>query len=91
MPTQFHPKLDKNVARNWKPVERLEGRKAGLSWSDRFWYWVLSLFGLAVAGFGVVVCAYLHRGRGGGLLVGVGLILFIFGSPSQARRNGYRD
>jgi hypothetical protein len=62
-----------------------------LAWSDRIWYWLISLAGLAIAGVGVAVMAYLHRGRLGGGLVGIGFVVFILGSPSQAARNGYRD
>jgi hypothetical protein len=89
-PEERHP-LDKNVAADWEPVRGLEYRRAGMAFSDRLWHWLVSLCGLAVAGFGVVVMAVLHSGRIGGIFVGVGIVIFFFGFPSQAQRNGYRE
>jgi hypothetical protein len=62
-----------------------------MPWSDRVWHWLISLGGLAIAGAGVAVMALVHRGRFGGWLVGIGLVVFIAGFPSQAQRNGYRE
>jgi hypothetical protein len=86
-----HPTVDKNVPPNCKPVAGLEQRMAGMHWSDRVWYWLVSLGGLALAAAGVAVIAYLGRPRWGGILIGVGFVIFILGSPSQAARNGYRS
>lgn len=91
MPPTNLPKYDKNVSPNWKPVSGLENRKPGLQWSDRIGYWLVSLAGLAITGAGVAVMAYLHSGKIGGALVGVGVFVFYLGSPSQSARNGYRD
>ena|SRR5258708_4600087 len=84
-------KYDKNVSPNWKPVAGLSTRKPGMMWSDRIWHWLVSLGGIAIAGCGVAVMAYLHLGRTGGLIVGLGIGVFLFGFPSQAQRNGYRE
>ncbi len=89
-PTQ-KSKLDKNVSPNWKPVAGLADRKPGLDWAERLRYWLITMGGLLIAGVGVAVVAYLHSGKVGGGLVGLGLIVFVLGSPSQATRNGYRD
>jgi hypothetical protein len=91
MPQQKRHTLDKNVAANWEPVRGLEHRRAGMTFSDRLWHWLVSLAGMAVAGFGVVVMAVLHFGRIGGVFVGVGIAIFFLGFPSQAQRNGYRE
>jgi hypothetical protein len=82
---------DKNVSPNWKPVAGLKGRKPKMDWSDRIFYWLISLAGLAIVGVGVAVLAIVHWGRLGGCLIGVGFVIFLFGSPGQAVRNGYRS
>ena len=46
------------------------------------WHWLVSLGGLCVAASGVAVMAYLGLGRRGGLLVGVGFVMFVLGFPS---------
>lgn len=85
-----HP-LDKNVSPNWKPPAGLASRKPGMLWSDRIWHLLVSLGGLCVVALGVVLVAYLHLGRWGGWLIGIGFVVFILGFPSQAQRNGYRE
>lgn len=90
LPEQRHH-LDKNVSPNWRPPAGLNDRKPGMMWSDRIWHWLVSLGGLCIVALGVAVMAYLRLGKWGGLLVGVGLVTFILGFPSQAQRNGYRD
>jgi hypothetical protein len=85
-----HP-LDKNVPPNWRPPAGLADRKPRMPWSDRIWHWLVSLEGLCIVGCGVALMAYLHLGRWGGLLIGVGFVLFLLGFPNQAQRNGYRE
>ena len=85
------PKYDQKVPPNWKPVETLAQRKCGMDWSDRFWYWLLSLAGLGMIAAGVAIAAYLHFAKISGLLIASGLVVFFLGSPSQAARNGYRS
>ena len=60
-------------------------------WSDRVWHWLVSLGGLCIAACGVAVLAYLRLGRWGGLLIGVGFVVFVLGFPSEAQRKGYRE
>jgi hypothetical protein len=91
MPSDPRHPLDKNVAADWQPVEGLPRRKGGMTFSDRLWHWLISLGGLAVAGFGVVVMWIVHWGKLGGIFVGVGIVIFFVGFPSQAQRNGYRE
>jgi hypothetical protein len=91
MSVEERSNLDKNVPPDWKPVAALEQRKTGITWSDRIWYWLVSLGGLAMIGAGVAVMAYVHSGKVGGLLIGIGFVVFALGSPSQAARNGYRS
>ena len=62
-----------------------------MTFSDRLWHWLISLGGLAVAGFGVVVMWIVHWGKLSGIFVGVGIVIFFVGFPSQAQRNGYRE
>ena len=81
---------DKNVSPNWRPVRGLEQRRRGMPWSDRLYHWLVSLAGLAIIGAGVATIAYLHLGKIGGAMIGVGFVTFILGTPSQAARNGYR-
>ena len=90
MPPSKPRNLNKNVSPNWKPVAALEQRKPGMAWSDRVWYWLVSLGGLALIAWGVLVMAYLHLGRMGAWLIGIGFVVLILGSPSRAVRNGYR-
>jgi hypothetical protein len=82
--------LDQKVSRNWRLVAALADRKPGMAWSDRLWYWLVSLGGLAIVAVGVCVIAFLHIAEGG-LMIGWGLAVFILGWPSQAARNGYRE
>jgi len=89
-PEERH-RLDKNVSPNWRPPAGLGDRKAGMLWSDRIWHWLVSLGGLCIMGAGVAMMAFMHLGRWGGLVAGVGFIVFVLGFPSQAQRNGYRD
>jgi len=89
-PQRQHP-LDKKVSPNWKPPASLAERKPGMLLSDRIWHWLVSLAGLGIVGCGVAVMAFLHLGRWGGLVAGVGLAVFITGFPSQAQHNGYRE
>jgi hypothetical protein len=91
MPPDPTSKLDQNVSPNWRPVAGLADRKPGMAFSDRLWYWLVSLGGLAMIAAGVAVLAYLHLKHAGGWLVGVGFVVFVLGSPSQAARNGYRS
>ena len=91
MPNKPRHPLDKNVSADWEPVEGLQQRKGRMTWSDRLWHLLISLGGLAIAGFGVIVMWVVHRGTLGGIFVGVGLVVFFFGFPSQAQRNGYRE
>ncbi len=84
-------KVDRHVSPNWKPVESLRRRGTGLAWSDRVWYWLVSLGGLAMIGAGVAVIGYFRLAKLGGWLIGIGFVVFILGSPSQAARNGYRS
>ena len=62
-----------------------------MTFSDRLWHWLISLGGLAVTGFGLIVMKVLHSGKLGGIFVGVGIVIFFVGFPSQAQRNGYRE
>jgi hypothetical protein len=82
--------LDKNVAPNWKPVETLDKRRPGMMFSDRVFYWLISLGGIALAAAGVGVIWLTHH-RIGLLLIAFGIAVFIFGGPSQSARNGYRN
>lgn len=82
---------DKNVSPNWRPPAGLADRKPGMMWSDRIWHWLISIGGVCLVVLGVIVMPYLRIGRAGGLLVGVGIAMFVFGFPSQAQRNGYRE
>ena len=62
-----------------------------MAWSDRIWYWLVSLGGLAMIGVGIAVMTYLHLGKLGGWLIGIGFVVFVLGSPNQAAPNGYRS
>jgi hypothetical protein len=84
-------KLDKNVSPLWRPVKGLDDQRRGLSWSDRIWYWLVSLSGIAMAAAGVAIIACLHMKHLGCWLIGAGFVVFLLGSPSMAARNGYRD
>jgi Flp pilus assembly protein TadB len=84
-------RYDRNVSPNWKPVAGLEPRKAGMTWSDRLWYWLVSLGGLAMIAAGVLWATFLPFKRFSFCLIGLGLVVFVLGSPSRAVRNGYRD
>jgi hypothetical protein len=90
MPHGRPSNVDKNVSPNWKPVAALEGRKSRITWSDRVWYWLVSLGGLAIIAVGVAIMAYLGLAKIGGTLIGVGFVVFVLGAPGQAARNGYR-
>jgi Flp pilus assembly protein TadB len=85
-----HP-LNKNVSPNWKPPAGLAERKAGMMWSDRIWHWLVCLGGLCIVGVGVAVMVFMHLGRLGGVVVGIGFAVFVLGFPSAAQRNGYRE
>jgi hypothetical protein len=89
-PEKRHP-LDKNVSPNWKPPTGLGDRKPGMHWSDRLWHLMVSLGGICIAICGGAGIAYFRLGRLGGLLIGVGFVVFLLGFPSQAQRNGYRE
>jgi len=94
MPLPQRSPLDKKVSPKWKPVAELEKRKPGMMWSDRVWHWLVTLAGVVIAACGVAVIAFVHvqgAAKIGGGLFGVGVVLFFLGTPSQARRNGYRD
>jgi hypothetical protein len=91
MPHKPRHHLDKNVSPNWKPPAGLADRKPGMLWSDRIWHWLVSLAGLCLIGLGVLVIAYLHLGRLGGLIIGVGFVTFALGFPSEAQKKGYRE
>jgi hypothetical protein len=91
MPSDRRHPLDKNVSADWQPVEGLQRRKGGMTFSDRLWHWLISLGGLAVTGFGLIVMKVLHSGKLGGIFVGVGIVIFFVGFPTQAQRNGYRE
>ena len=84
-------RLDKNVSPNWRAPAGLAERKAGMLWSDRLWHWLVSLGGLCIVAVGVAIMAYLHLGKWGGFVVGIGTVTFFLGFPSQAQRNGYRE
>jgi hypothetical protein len=84
--------FDKKVSPNWKPPAGLADRKPGMMWSDRIWYWLVALSGIGIIGVGVAAFFFLHLGRIGGWLIGIGFVVFVFGLfPSQAARNGYRS
>jgi hypothetical protein len=80
-------RLDKNVPPNWKPVAGLENRPSRMMFSDRLWYWLLALAGIALAAAGIAVCSFGFR-RGLYLIV-AGIAIFAIG-PTQAARKGYR-
>jgi hypothetical protein len=84
-------RLDKNVAPNWKPPAGDPGKKPGMLWSDRIWHWCISLGGLCITGCGAGVMAYLHSGKVGGALIGLGFVVFVLGFPNEAQRKGYRE
>ena len=90
MPEQ-RSNLDRNVSQSWKPVAGLEIRKPGIGVSDRIWYWLVSLGGIALAAVGIALVAYTGMGKWGGLLIGVGLVVFALSPPTQAARKGYRS
>ena len=83
------PHLDKNVSTNWRPVVGLDTRPSRLMFSDRLWYWLLSLAGVGITVVGIAICWSLHRGGLGGMIIGFGVGVFAIG-PSQAARKGYR-
>jgi hypothetical protein len=82
--------LDKNVPKAWKPVEGLAERPSKMMFSDRVYYWLVSLGGLAVVAAGVGIIWLGISGKLGGALIGLGLGIFVAGGPTQAARNGYR-
>ena len=84
-----HALLNKNVSQNWKPVEQLEKRKTGMMFSDRIFYWLVMLGGLALIAVGIFCMWTIHPSRIGAALIGIGVVVFAMG-PSQAARNGYR-
>jgi hypothetical protein len=89
-PDDQHPlvsHLDKNVSANWRPIAGLENRPSRMMFSDRLWYWLLSLAGIAVTAAGIAVCSFGFK-KGLYLIVG-GIALFAIG-PTQAARKGYR-
>src|SRR5215208_5075754 len=88
-PTPLVSHLDKNVSSNWRPVSGLPKHPGRMAFSDRLFYWLLSLAGLSITAVGILVCAMLHRGALGGSIIGVGIGIFAIG-PSQAARKGYR-
>jgi hypothetical protein len=90
MSNQPPPGLDKNVSKHWKPVEALDRRPRGMVWSDRIWYWFVSLGGLALIAAGICVFYFLHLSKIGSVMIGCGLVTFAMG-PSHAARNGYRS
>lgn len=75
---------DKKASPNWR------NRQAGMSFSDRIYYWLVTLGGVALIALGIGVCWLLRSGRLGSLIIGIGFALFIFGGPDQSARNGYR-
>jgi hypothetical protein len=81
------PHLDKNVSSNWRPVAGLKKHPGRMMFSDRLWYWFLSLGGLAMTAAGIWVCSFGFK-KGLYLVVG-GIAIFAIG-PTQAARNGYR-
>ena len=83
--------LDKNVSPNWRPPAGLSERKPGMTRADRIAHWLVSLGGLCLAGFGVLVMAYLRLGRVGGAIIAAGVIMFVLGFPSEAQKKGYRE
>ena len=80
--------LDKNVPANWRPVPGLQNRSSRMDFSDRLFYWLVSLGGIALAIAGIGVC-WLGFGKWGGWMIGMGIAIFAIG-PSQAARKGYR-
>ena len=83
--------VNKNVPPNWKPVAALADRKPGMAWSDRIWYWLVSLGGLALVGVGVAWFAWWPGKRLAAVAICIGLVIFFLGSPGMAARNGYRS
>ena len=84
--------LDKNVSKDWKPIESLQNRPSKMAFSDRLYYWFLMMGGLGLAAAGVawVYMAPVAR-RFGFTIVAGGLVMFALSFPSAAARNGYRD
>jgi hypothetical protein len=82
--------LNKNVPKHWKPVAALADRKSRMAWSDRIWYWMVSIGGLMLIGVGVAWFAWWPGKRLASVAIGVGLVAFFLGSPGMAARNGYR-
>lgn len=92
VPPDQRTKFDKNVSPNWKPVAALEERKSAIHWSDRIWYWLVSLGGLAIMAVGGAMMWYLDLFKTGAWIMGLGFVVFaIFGTPSSSARNGYID
>ena len=91
MPPKERHRLDKNVSPNWRPPAINSNRKPGMLWSDRIWHWLISLGGLCLVVCGVAAIAYLRLVKWGGAMVGLGMVVFALGFPSQAQRNGYRE
>ena len=89
-----HPKLDGNVSKNWEPVATLEKRPKKMPFSDRLYFWLLALGGLAMIAAGAALF-WFRIGARFGVRIGIylmvgGLIMFALSTPSMARRNGYR-
>jgi hypothetical protein len=84
-------KYDKGVSPNWKPVAGLEQGPSRISWSDRLWYWLVSIGGMAIVALGVAIMVFLGLAKIGGALIRMGFVVFVLGSPSRAVRNGYRS
>jgi hypothetical protein len=55
-PTPLVPHLDTNVSSNWRPVAGLKTHPKKMLFSDRLWYWLLSLAGIAITSVGIGIC-----------------------------------
>ena len=81
------PHLDKNVSANWRPVVGLDTRPSRMMFSDRLWYWLLSLAGVGITVVGIAIRSFgFIRGL---YLIVAGIAIFAIG-PTQAARKGYR-
>ena len=62
-----------------------------MAFSDRLFYWLVALGGLALTAVGVGLIWLFGTTRWGGILIAIGICVLFFGGPDQAARNGYRS